>query len=73
MIIYFEKYQFAHEKDILHYLWFEIVKHVCVSKKMARTEKTPYMKGQHGDGVRPGTSQDTAKGEGAPKKLEKKG
>ena len=38
---------------------------------MARTKKTPYMKCQHVAGVRQETSQD--KGEGAPKKLEKKG
>ena len=37
---------------------------------MARTKKTPYMKQKHGEGVRPETSQD--KGEGAPKKLEKR-
>ena len=37
---------------------------------MARKKKTPYMKQQHVEGVRPETSQD--KGEGAPKKLEEK-
>ena len=46
---------------------------MCVhpNTKMARTKKTPYMKCQHVEGLRQETSQD--KGEGAPKKLEKKG
>ena len=41
---------------------------------MAKMKKTPYWKGRAGDGVKPGTSRDTAEGgEGAKKKLEKKG
>ena len=37
---------------------------------MAKTKKTLYRKVQPDDGVRPGTSRDTAEGE-MPKKLEK--
>ena len=37
---------------------------------MAKMKKTPYQKVQPDDGVRSGTSRDTAEGEGA-KKLEK--
>ena len=45
---------------------------MCVhpNKTMARTKKTLYVKQQHGEGVRPETSQDN--GEWAPKKFEKK-
>ena len=42
------------------------------SQKMAKMKKTLYRKVRPDDGVRPGTSRDTAEGEGA-KKLEKKG
>ena len=41
-------------------------------RKMAKTKKTPYRKVRPDDGVRPGTSRDTAEREGA-KKLEKEG
>ena len=41
-------------------------------KNWQKQKKTPYQKVRLDDGVRPGTSRDTAEGEGA-KKLKKKG